>query len=329
MVDLEAADVLPTGAGSDRQGQARQISGRRRCGEPLPARHWPGAVADQAAGNRTRPGDRMRAHRAGYVGRHRPAPRAPVELRAVAASGRAGAAPHDRSQSAPRGQHRQEVLRSRPELARPHRGRQPGADAGGGEVRLAAGDSSSPPTPPGGSARPSPAPSPISHAPFGCPSTWWRRPAGCTRRHPAPRTAPRPDAYRRGTGRRGALPADRVREILAASRATVSLDWPAGNDGDAALGDIVADVHAEEPSSMAARNLLKVEVTKLLAACRASANGASWNSAMAWAMKSHARSTKSGWRWGCDSRARAPDRREALRQTSLPLTGRAPDDYLM
>jgi RNA polymerase primary sigma factor len=61
------------------------------------------------------------------------------------------------------------------------------------------------------------------------------------------------------------LPADRAREILAACRSTISLEAPVGEDGDASLGDFVADAAGDEPSEAAARDQLKEEVTKLLA----------------------------------------------------------------
>ncbi|HEX2035060.1 MAG TPA: sigma-70 family RNA polymerase sigma factor [Chloroflexota bacterium] len=61
------------------------------------------------------------------------------------------------------------------------------------------------------------------------------------------------------------LSVERVREILTACRATVSLETPLGDDSDAVLGDVVPDAQAEEPADVAARQLLKKEVGNLLA----------------------------------------------------------------
>ena len=79
-----------------------------------------------------------------------------------------------RGQPAPGGVHRQALRGPRHAVPRPHPGRQPGPYPRGGEVRLHARASSSPRTPPGGSARPSRAPSPTRRAPSASPCTWWR-----------------------------------------------------------------------------------------------------------------------------------------------------------
>jgi RNA polymerase primary sigma factor len=66
-------------------------------------------------------------------------------------------------------------------------------------------------------------------------------------------------------GEAAGLPAERVRGILLACRGTLSLETPVGDDGNAALGDFVADVLLEEPSESASRHLLQSEVAALLA----------------------------------------------------------------
>ena len=81
------------------------------------------------------------------------------------AQGRAGQGRAGRGQPAPGGLHRQEVHQPRPAVPRPHPGGQHRPDEGGGQVRVQARLQVLAPTPPGGSARPSPAPSPTRRAP--------------------------------------------------------------------------------------------------------------------------------------------------------------------
>ena len=81
----------------------------------------------------------------------------------------------DVGQPAPGRLDRQEVHRPRDVVPGPDPGGQHRPDPGGREVRLPRRASSSPPTPPGGSARRSPAPSPTRPARSASRSTWWRR----------------------------------------------------------------------------------------------------------------------------------------------------------
>ena len=81
------------------------------------------------------------------------------------AQGRAGQDRAGRGQPAPGGLHRQEVHQPRPAVPRPDPGGEHRPDEGGGQVRVQARLQVLAPTPPGGSARPSPAPSPTRPAP--------------------------------------------------------------------------------------------------------------------------------------------------------------------
>ena len=60
------------------------------------------------------------------------------------------------------------------------------------------------------------------------------------------------------------MPSERVHEIMIACRGTLSLETPIGEDGDASLGDFVADRGLEDPVDTAARNILRKEVHGIL-----------------------------------------------------------------
>jgi len=60
------------------------------------------------------------------------------------------------------------------------------------------------------------------------------------------------------------MSSERVHEIMIACRGTLSLETPIGEDGDASLGDFVADREIEEPVDTAARNILRKEVHGIL-----------------------------------------------------------------
>ena len=79
-----------------------------------------------------------------------------------------------RGQPAPGGLHCQAVCGPRHAVFGPDPGGQPGADQGGGKIRLHQGVISFPPMPPGGSARPSPAPLRTRPAPSASRCIWWK-----------------------------------------------------------------------------------------------------------------------------------------------------------
>jgi RNA polymerase primary sigma factor len=60
------------------------------------------------------------------------------------------------------------------------------------------------------------------------------------------------------------LPGDKVRQLLLASRRTLSLENPVGDDGSSALKDLIEDVNCDEPIEGAAQSLLRDEVEHLL-----------------------------------------------------------------
>ncbi len=60
------------------------------------------------------------------------------------------------------------------------------------------------------------------------------------------------------------MSSERVHEIIIACRGTLSLETPIGEDGDASLGDFVADREIEDPVDTAARNILRKEVHGIL-----------------------------------------------------------------
>ena len=60
------------------------------------------------------------------------------------------------------------------------------------------------------------------------------------------------------------MSSERVHEIMIACRGTLSLETPIGEDGDASLGDFVADREVEDPVDTAARNILRKEVHGIL-----------------------------------------------------------------
>ena len=61
------------------------------------------------------------------------------------------------------------------------------------------------------------------------------------------------------------LPSDKVRQFLLASRQTLSLEIPVGDEGSGVLKDLIADANCDEPIEGAARSLLRDEVEHLLA----------------------------------------------------------------
>lgn len=58
---------------------------------------------------------------------------------------------------------------------------------------------------------------------------------------------------------------DRVHEILVACRGTLSLETPVGDEGDASLGDFVADRELDDPVETASRNIVRDEIRAILA----------------------------------------------------------------
>ena len=60
------------------------------------------------------------------------------------------------------------------------------------------------------------------------------------------------------------LPGDKVRQLLLASRRTLSLENPVGDDGSSALKDLIEDANSDEPIEGAAQSLLRDEVEQLL-----------------------------------------------------------------
>ncbi len=134
-------------------------------------RSWPAALnvsARPAGGAGPRRPDRGPQDQAGRGGGQPPGRAAPPQLRGHPggrAQGRAGQGRAGRGQPAPRGVHRQEVHQPRPAVPRPDPGGQHRPDEGRRQVRVQARLQVLAPTPPGGSARPSPAPSPTRRAP--------------------------------------------------------------------------------------------------------------------------------------------------------------------
>ncbi|MCS7003465.1 MAG: sigma-70 family RNA polymerase sigma factor, partial [Dehalococcoidia bacterium] len=61
------------------------------------------------------------------------------------------------------------------------------------------------------------------------------------------------------------VPSGQVRDLLAASRRTVSLDKPVFEDGDAALADLIEDRIAVAPADEAVRSSVRDDVAQLLA----------------------------------------------------------------
>ena len=100
---------------------------------------------------------------------------------------------------------------------------------------------SSRPTPPGGSARPSPGPSPTRRARSACRCTWSRRSTGspaCSASCCRTSAASRPS--RRSPQELEVTP-ERVREIQKIAQEPVSLETPVGEDEDSELGDFIED----------------------------------------------------------------------------------------
>jgi DNA-directed RNA polymerase, sigma subunit (sigma70/sigma32) len=59
-------------------------------------------------------------------------------------------------------------------------------------------------------------------------------------------------------------PVDKVEEILQASKETVSLEAPVGEDEDSTVGDFVADENITSPKKEAMRMLMREELEKVL-----------------------------------------------------------------
>ena len=60
------------------------------------------------------------------------------------------------------------------------------------------------------------------------------------------------------------MPAEKVRRILDASRQTLSLETPVGNDGDANLADFIEDYHGATPAETATQTLLRERLNDAL-----------------------------------------------------------------
>jgi RNA polymerase sigma factor (sigma-70 family) len=60
------------------------------------------------------------------------------------------------------------------------------------------------------------------------------------------------------------MPTDKVRRILDASRQTLSLETPVGNDGDANLADFIEDHHGDTPAESATQLLLRERLNEAL-----------------------------------------------------------------
>ncbi|MCB0217683.1 MAG: sigma-70 family RNA polymerase sigma factor [Caldilineae bacterium] len=61
------------------------------------------------------------------------------------------------------------------------------------------------------------------------------------------------------------LGVDKVRQALRVAQRTISLERPAGGDGEAAIGDFIADENAPDPGERAALELLRREVREVIA----------------------------------------------------------------
>ena len=121
----------------------------------------------------------------------------------------------------------------------------------GGEVRLHQGLSSSPPTPPGGFARPSPAPSPTRPAPSAFLCTWWRPSTSlCASSASCCRSSAASQPPRRSARRWDSLPSS-VREIQKIAQEPVILETPIGEEEDSQLGDFIEDDAAVVPPDAA------------------------------------------------------------------------------
>jgi RNA polymerase primary sigma factor len=66
-------------------------------------------------------------------------------------------------------------------------------------------------------------------------------------------------------GRSMDLPPEKVREVLKLSKIPLSLESPIGEDGDSDLGDFVEDKTTMPPAEAASRELLKAQLTRVLA----------------------------------------------------------------
>ncbi len=66
-------------------------------------------------------------------------------------------------------------------------------------------------------------------------------------------------------GRAMDIPSDKVREILKLSKMPLSLEMPIGEEGDSDLGDFVEDRATMPPAEAASRELLKAQLSKILA----------------------------------------------------------------
>ena len=131
-----------------------------------------------------------------------------VEIARRMAEGRPGGqAPARRGEPAPGRLHRQALRGARHALPRPDPGGEPRASSRRWKSSTTARATSSPPTRRGGSARPSPAPSPIRRAPSASRCTWWRRStsSSASSRQLVQEYGrePRPEEIARGDGRPG------------------------------------------------------------------------------------------------------------------------------
>ena len=157
--DEGAPAAAPRGAGEPRHPEEAAPPAerhRRAAGGHRPRRPHRGAE-DQAGGGGGQPPGELLAGTTRSSGRG---------AQGGAGQGRAGG-----GQPPPGGLHRQEVHQPRAAVPGPDPGREHRPDEGGGQVRVQARVQVLAPTPPGGSARPSPAPSPIRRAPSASRST--------------------------------------------------------------------------------------------------------------------------------------------------------------
>ena len=120
---------------------------------------------------------------------------------------------------------------------------------------------SSPPTRPGRSARPSPAPSPIGRARSASRCIWSRRSTGCCKQHRSPAAAHQlgQSSRSRQTGIADELHIQveqGAQRSCAIAQEPVSLETPIGEEEDGHLGDFIPDDDAPQPAEEAASHTL-------------------------------------------------------------------------
>jgi hypothetical protein len=176
-----------------------------------------------------------------------------------------GARTLDQSQHPPGGQHCQTLCWSGSAVSGFDPGRQPGIDEGSRESMNTSAGSASPPTPPGGSGRPSRVPSPIRVAPSGCLSTWSTAFASCTKPHT--RWSKNWGECRQPKSlaeQVGILP-HKVDWMMRVSWLPLSLESPINEDEeDAELGMFVEDDITPTPIQSAYSKLLSEKIQEVL-----------------------------------------------------------------